>query len=328
MDEQWDLVISSLQDIYNANAVMAYDDDVQLKEIELNTLSDEKLREHLDHYSSHLHNIRRAQRLIDSVGENVKLVLEHAQERERMASKVPPPASPSAAKIESNTGEDTTNATVTENEPPKAPAEATAEAPAEAPIEAPTEAPSETSVEAPTEAPTREALDTQAHPQPQFQQTARPLGRSGWISQYNPNGPISIGSEVAFKPKKGGEGEWFQCVVVKVSADGLRFEVRDPEPDELGNPGKTFKCNWRDIIFIPPEGTDPKSQTPNYPPGTKVLARYPETTTFYPAVVIGSKRDGTCRLRFDGEEEVDKETEVLRRLVLPCPTISSIMAKK
>jgi len=50
-----------------------------------------------------------------------------------------------------------------------------------------------------------------------------------------------------------------------------------------------------------------------------VLARYPETTTFYPAEVIGTKRDGRCRLRFEGEEEEGKETEVDRRLVLPYP---------
>ena len=50
-----------------------------------------------------------------------------------------------------------------------------------------------------------------------------------------------------------------------------------------------------------------------------MLARYPETTTFYPAVVVGHRRDGTVRLKFDGEEEVNKETEVERRLVLPLP---------
>jgi SAGA-associated factor 29 len=57
----------------------------------------------------------------------------------------------------------------------------------------------------------------------------------------------------------------------------------------------------------------------SYPTGTKVLARYPETTTFYPAEVVGTKRDGTCKLMFEGEEEEGKETEVERRLVLPYP---------
>ncbi|OLL25369.1 SAGA-associated factor 29 [Neolecta irregularis DAH-3] len=56
-------------------------------------------------------------------------------------------------------------------------------------------------------------------------------------------------------------------------------------------------------------------------PGTTVLARYPETTTFYRAEFIGMKRDGvSCRLRFEGEEEAGKETEVERRLVIEAPT--------
>lgn len=146
------------------------------------------------------------------------------------------------------------------------------------------------------------------------------IGKSYWTSNYNPNEPIYVGSEVAYKPKRtGAAGEWFQCEVTKISADGVRFEVRDPEPDELGPPGGTFRCTWKELLLIPP-GNSTRQQTPNYPTSTKVLARYPETTTFYPAMVIGNKRDGTCRLRFDGEEEVGKETEVDRRFVLPFPS--------
>lgn len=143
------------------------------------------------------------------------------------------------------------------------------------------------------------------------------VGRSFWTSQFNPSEPIEVGSDVAYKSKK--TGEWIQCICTKVSGDGLRFEVKDPEPDEFGKPGGIFKCNSKEILLIPPV-TSKKSQLPNYPINTKVLARYPETTTFYPAIVCGSKRDGTCKLRFDGEEEIDKETEVERRLVLPFPS--------
>lgn len=154
-------------------------------------------------------------------------------------------------------------------------------------------------------------------------------GRQYWLSQYNAPDPIVVGSEVAYKPRKGGDGEWFQCEVIKVSADGIRYEVRDPEPDEMGNTGKVFKCSWKELILIPTvKAASSRAKTLNYPSGTKVLARYPETTTFYPAEVIGNKRDGTCRLRFDGEEEVDKETEVSRRLVLPFPMASATPAKK
>ncbi|AOA60378.1 SAGA HAT/Core module component [Komagataella phaffii CBS 7435] len=145
------------------------------------------------------------------------------------------------------------------------------------------------------------------------------VGRSFHHSKYNPSEPIIIGSQVAFKLRQKGKGEdeeWIQCEVIKIIGDGTRFEIRDPEPDE-NNTIQIFKTNWKDIIMIP---TQKEAQNlPIYPNGFKVLARYPETTTFYLAVVSGSRRDGTCRLRFDGEEEVDKETEVERRLVLPFP---------
>ncbi|GMF00034.1 unnamed protein product [[Candida] boidinii] len=142
-------------------------------------------------------------------------------------------------------------------------------------------------------------------------------GRSFYTSQFNPSEPVIVGSDVAFKPRQK-DAEWIQCVVTKVLSDnGTRFEVKDPEPDDNLPNGQLFKANWKDIILIPPMSL--LKSLPNYPYGTHVLARYPETTTFYPAEVIGFKRDGTCRLKFEGEEEVGKETEVERRHVLPFP---------
>ncbi|OWB56065.1 hypothetical protein B5S28_g1955 [[Candida] boidinii] len=142
-------------------------------------------------------------------------------------------------------------------------------------------------------------------------------GRSFYTSQFNPSDPVIVGSDVAFKPRQK-DAEWIQCVVTKVLSDnGTRFEVKDPEPDDNLPNGQLFKANWKDIILIPPMSS--LKSLPNYPYGTHVLARYPETTTFYPAEVIGFKRDGTCRLKFEGEEEVGKETEVERRHVLPFP---------
>ncbi|KAG2730744.1 hypothetical protein G9P44_006321, partial [Scheffersomyces stipitis] len=64
------------------------------------------------------------------------------------------------------------------------------------------------------------------------------------------------------------------------------------------------------ILLIPP--LVEVGDLVNYPYGTKVLARYPETTTFYPAIVVGNRKDGNVRLKFDGEEEVNKETEKSR----------------
>ncbi|KAF5095422.1 hypothetical protein D0Z03_001838 [Geotrichum reessii] len=153
-----------------------------------------------------------------------------------------------------------------------------------------------------------------------------PAPKRSYSTNSNSNRPdhlITIGSQVAFRLHKQRinieeEEEWIQCEVTKVSADGNRYEVRDPEPDENGNPGQSYKASFRDLIRIPPEtGT---SNLPNYPIGAKVLARYPETTTFYRAEVMGTtSRGGKCRLKFVGEEEEGKEQEVERRVVLPIP---------
>lgn len=48
-----------------------------------------------------------------------------------------------------------------------------------------------------------------------------------------------------------------------------------------------------------------------------MLARYPDTTTFYRAEVTGSRKD-VYRLKFEGEED-DKEMEVDKRFVLDIP---------
>lgn len=150
-------------------------------------------------------------------------------------------------------------------------------------------------------------------------------GKQYWESAFNPVGVIPLNSEVAYKPKKNNvDEEWFQCIVLKVSGDGIKYEVQDPEPDELGNAGKIFKCTWKEIIPIP--SAKVRTSMKPYPMGTKVLARYPETTTFYPAVVSRDHKNNAkiCKLRFDGEEEVNKETEVDRRFVLPFPTVSAL----
>lgn len=64
------------------------------------------------------------------------------------------------------------------------------------------------------------------------------------------------------------------------------------------------------LIPIPVEG----SSLPTFPVGKQVLARYPDTTTFYKAEVMAFKK-GDYRLRFEGEED-DKEMDVDRRFVL------------
>lgn len=241
MNSQWDVIISSLQDICNNDKSNSFDHEFDPEKLNFHSMDIDQLQQYMLKFQEHRDNLSLTKRLILTTTDNLKLLIEYA----------------------SNNSNSTRSNSV--------------------------------------------ELDR--------------VGRSFWSSNYNPSEPIYVGSEVAYKSRKGlgVEGEWIQCEVMKISSDGTKFEVRDPEPDDSGKPGGIFKCNWKEILLIPPNNST-KYQIPNYPNSTKVLARYPETTTFYPAIVIGSKRDGTCKLRFDGEEEVDKETEVDRRLVLPYPS--------
>ncbi|KAI9807818.1 MAG: hypothetical protein M1825_005123 [Sarcosagium campestre] len=132
-------------------------------------------------------------------------------------------------------------------------------------------------------------------------------------------GLLTKNAEVAYKQskQKGVEGEWIQCIILNVIAPKLAndidysYEVQDPEPDENGHPGQIYKTSASTLVPIPAAG----SALADYPKGKQVLARYPDTTTFYRAEVMGMKRD-SCRLKFEGEEEIGKEMDVDRRYVL------------
>lgn len=163
-------------------------------------------------------------------------------------------------------------------------------------------------------------------------------GISAYTNSYNPKScHITVGSTVAYKPKLTSNGgsmkkkipddmaDWFQCVVLKILNDeGTRYEIQDIEASESGLNTSIYKCNFREIIHIPlaKEAASKHQTLKNYPTGMKCLGRYPDTTTFYPAVVIGKKMVNEIWysiLRFDGEEEVDKETLVERQYVLQLP---------
>lgn len=131
------------------------------------------------------------------------------------------------------------------------------------------------------------------------------------------NSGLQTGRQVAFKVPQTQVDEWIQCEITKVFAGGQRFEVRDPEPDDLGNPGKTYQCRLRDIIPLPA----PEQPIKPLHAGSVVLALYPETTAFYKAKVASySAKRGLYYLRFEGEEDTDKEIEVGDHYVLPTRT--------
>ncbi len=126
-------------------------------------------------------------------------------------------------------------------------------------------------------------------------------------------------AEVAFRPKNSDpdrEPEWIQGVVVKVIGEGKsrRYDVQDPEPDEVTKkPGAVYRTSAASMVPIPSLG----APLPDYPKGKHVLARYPDTTTFYRAEVVGMNRANGCViLRFEGEEDEATTWEVDRRFVL------------
>lgn len=139
--------------------------------------------------------------------------------------------------------------------------------------------------------------------------------------EVNAKGKITfaLGAEVAFKPKPTGpntESEWIQGVVVKVIGEGKsrRYDVQDPEPDEVtSKPGAIYRTSASSMVPIPKLGV----KLGSYEAGRAVLARYPDTTTFYRAEVVGSVDDGKrVVLRFEGEEDEKSTKEVDRRFVL------------
>ncbi|KAE8380506.1 SGF29 tudor-like domain-containing protein [Aspergillus bertholletiae] len=141
-------------------------------------------------------------------------------------------------------------------------------------------------------------------------------GTKGTLAERN--GHLVVGAEVVFKHnknKQGVEGEGIQCIIKGISGDGhkKRYDVQDPEPNENGEQGAVYKTTAASLIPIPQVG----STLPSFSSGKQVLARYPDTTTFYRAEVMGSRKD-TYRLKFEGEED-DKEMEVDRRFVLDIP---------
>ncbi|KAG7663324.1 uncharacterized protein J8A68_003156 [[Candida] subhashii] len=294
IEGNWDIVIASLQDICNSNESLSFNNTHDATNF--STLPPDELIKLQQDIIDHKSNIGTAKRLIDTSQQNLMAIIEQLQKRAAAQQ-----AAAVAAAAASKKSEQVSNKRATR-----------------------TGTPSKTSS-------AREGGGGGRS------KNTRKVGRSFWTSKYNPSGPVIVGSEVAYKLKNRHSEEWIQCEVVKVISE-MKFEIRDPEPDENNNPGQTFRAGYKEILLIPPERNNERDDDEdeddededddeveegglvNYVYGTKVLARYPETTTFYPAVVVGNKKDGKIvRLKFDGEEEVNKETEVERRLVLPFP---------
>ncbi|CAH2350093.1 SAGA-associated factor 29 [[Candida] railenensis] len=282
----WDIIVTSLQDICNANEATSFDN--KFKPYLSRSLDNENLEELKSEVFEHKSNVSTSKRLVNTSQQNLGILIEKLKaEAETSATTVASGGSgKSAASGKSNASK----------------------ANGSSPMIA-------------KRGSGKSSSGSKGGSGKSFSKDNKKItkkaGRSYYTSMYNPSEPIYVGSEVVYKLKNRHAEEWIQCEVMRVIGDGIKFEIRDPEPDENNNINPTFKANYKEILLIPPLNEVP--DLVNYTYGCKVLARYPETTTFYTAVVVGNKKDGKVRLKFDGEDEINKETEVERRLVLPFP---------
>ncbi|KAF2231727.1 hypothetical protein EV356DRAFT_535238 [Viridothelium virens] len=146
---------------------------------------------------------------------------------------------------------------------------------------------------------------------------------------------LHVGAEVFFRNKaRNAEGSGILCTITSINGEGKqrRYEIQDtdPEPDPTtGQIPPPTKASVQYLIPIPPPpgveeeaGTSSAKGASPLEKGKQVLALYPNTTTFYKAEVSrewkvgGGDSGGTVRLRFEGEDEIEKEMDVERRYVL------------
>jgi SAGA-associated factor 29 len=170
-----------------------------------------------------------------------------------------------------------------------------------------------------------------------------PVGREGSVkAEDDDNGKdqpprrLSPNTEVLYRNSKqrvNQEGEGILCRVTSVIGDGKqrRYEIIDADPDPP-TPSQPYRASVAHLVPIP----SPSANTtlPDLPKKRGVLALYPGTTTFYKAEVVANwvaervkkekddkdasvdGKENLVRLRFEGEDEADREMSVERRYVL------------
>lgn len=131
---------------------------------------------------------------------------------------------------------------------------------------------------------------------------------------------LAPGTEVLYRdPRKrtNTEGEGILCRVTAIIGEGKqrRYEIIDADPDPP-TPAIPYRASINHLVPIPP--TNSNMTLPKFDRGTNVIALYPETTTFYNAVVLvgKAKEENMVRLNFEGEDEEDRDRSVERRYIL------------
>ncbi|KAL9642178.1 hypothetical protein ABK040_007182 [Willaertia magna] len=137
---------------------------------------------------------------------------------------------------------------------------------------------------------------------------------------------IPVGSKVAARisgttEESGDTGFWILASVVKYIPDKGRYEVEDEDPGDEENPGKKrYKLNKKHIIPLPTDF----SQHKVFKKGDQVFAIFPNTTTFYRAIVKTlptAKNQRNYYLEFEDDEEDGgtPQRKVSYKYVIPIP---------
>ncbi|KAK7048358.1 SAGA-associated factor 29 [Favolaschia claudopus] len=126
-----------------------------------------------------------------------------------------------------------------------------------------------------------------------------PLQEGRKVAFHQPSGKPSAGGKPTGNSNASpdtGENNWILAVVVRcLNNDKHRYEVQDPEPQEDGQPGLCYNTTLKAIIPLPdpnaPAGSPSHlSSYHEYPPGSTVMALYPDTSCFYRAEVISTPK--------------------------------------
>jgi|TARA_B110000977_G_scaffold39210_2_gene52610 SAGA-associated factor 29 len=109
-----------------------------------------------------------------------------------------------------------------------------------------------------------------------------------------------------------GAQEWIVAVVVQYLPHESAYEVMDADDDGGANEGNgTVYRLARDSVIAMPRSATSRDGV-NFPQGTTVLAVYPNTTTFYRAIVVQQARKsgntaeyGEFLLEFEDDGDAD-----------------------
>jgi len=111
---------------------------------------------------------------------------------------------------------------------------------------------------------------------------------------------------------------WILARIVRYLRDKKKYEVEDEDPgeDENNPVRKHFTLSTSCVVPLPRgDGTDPE-----YPKDSLVFAVFPNTTTFYTAIVAASpkkKRNGEYLLKFFDDEDVIRKVPAVYVVHIP-----------